>query len=370
MDRNLRILGVGTMRTGSSLVNSILSVHSKIVIFHEHVQFFRFILDKYDPLTPENVERMLHHLRIRMEFRQDVTIDVDTVAAAIMKRGPAYNVCYDEIMRYMVKDSGKDYWGDFISLGWRHAPYFLNAFPGGKVYHLHRDPRGVLASWKKTTFQPDNLYLNGIFNWIDNVQHILKYRKILPADRYRVICFEDLHRNPEQSVRDLCDFLGVEFEDNLIHGNRWESLFDKRYVHAPASSHTRSKVLGFDTKRIEAWRGTFEEWELTLIEYFLGDLMETLGYTRELDRINPKELAYGMSWLTRNPVTLKHLTQHLSTSEGTDQPTNDPTDPRNWAGRDLGGFTKFVDTPDFQRYLDELAAAEEAVKMKYSENRS
>ena len=365
MENELRILGVGTMRTGSSLVNSILTVHSKIIIFHERVQFFRFIYGKYDPLTPKNVERMLHHLRIRMDARFDTPLDVETVHEAIIDRGISYQACYDEIMKHMVRASGKDFWGDFISLGWRHAPYFINAFPGGRVYHIYRDPRGVLASWKKMTFQPDNLYLNGIFNWIDSVQHLKRYRETLSADRYYPIRFEDIHHDPEGSIRKLCAFLGVEFEDNLIHGERWEKLFDARYVHAPASSHTRDKVFGFDTKRTESWRGTLEEWELTLIEFFLGDLMEELGYERALNRIDPVELRHGLTWLTRNPVTLKHLTQYLSTGEGTDQATNDAADPRNWAARGLGGFSRFVDTPDYQAYLDAIDAAEAAVNVKY-----
>jgi len=351
------------MRTGASLVNNILSVHSDVVVFAERIHFFRFILGKYDPLSPRNVERMLEHLRIRLEIRFGTPLDVESVFQAILARGLSYKACYDEIMKSMVKDSGKAVWGDFAPAGWRNVPYFVNAFEQGRAFHIHRDPRGVLASWKKMTFQPDNLYLNGIFNWIDSMQHIKRYRETLPEEKFIPLRFEDFHEDPEPTVKDLCRRLGLEFEPDMVRGERWNSHFDSKYVEAPTSSHSREKVYGFDKARTETWKSTLEEWEIALIEFFLGDLMEEFGYQRELERIDPKDLQYGLSWLTRNPVLLKHLTALQTTGMGTDAGANDPTDPRNWGATD--GYGRFVDSPMYQRFIDEMEQAEQRVDAKY-----
>src|SRR5688572_24946308 len=210
-----RLFGSGTMRSGGTLTCNILSVHSKIIVFSELVHFYRHVAGRYDPLGRKDVERMLHHQRIRLKHRFGIDLDVAAVMREIDARERTYADCYDEMMKFFLRQTGKTIWGDYATLHWRDIPSFLDMFPGSKAFHVYRDPRGLLSSFGKLSFMPDNQYLNCIFNWIDSVNHIKRYRETLPPDRYMVVRFEDIHANPERMARDLCSFVGVEFEEEI-----------------------------------------------------------------------------------------------------------------------------------------------------------
>ena len=353
-----KIFGSGTMRSGGTLTCNILSVHSKIIVFSELVHFFRHIAGRYDPLDRRNVERMLHHQRIRLYYRFNIELDVSAILAAILARGVSYAHCYDEIMKHLLVRTGKTVWGDYATLHWRDIPRFLEMFPNAKAFHVYRDPRGLLSSWGKMTFMPDNLYLNCIFNWADSIQHMMRYRQTLPPERYLCVRFEDIHHDPLRMANELCNFVGVPFEDALVQPERWPSLFVAPFVEANVSSYTRQRTYGYDPARSVAWRNNLEEWEIALVEYLVGEPMVELGYEPLFTKIDPKALKHGMAKLAAQPFLSKNFVEYLATGEGTSARPNDPADPRNW-GAAGAGFDKFFDTPayaDYQREMNEVEA--------------
>lgn len=364
MDTNLKILGVGTMRTGGSLINNALSVHSKIVMLGERTHYFRFVHEKYDPLDAENVERLLHHMRIRLRHRFRTPFDADQVFRNVLAREVSYPVCYDEIMKHVARSSGKSFWGDYAPAGWRQIPFFLNAFPGGKAWHICRDPRGVLASWRKLTFQGDSLYLNFIFNWIDSVNYIRRLRSWLPSDRYWVVRFEDIHRQPLETMQSLCKFLGVEFEEPLVRSEKWEAMFDSNLMEANISSHTGKRVYGYDTSRIERWRENIDDWEIALVEFLAGEQMDYMGYERLAKNVDVVAVRHGIDLMRKHPLMLKNLQTLLATGEGTPEGINDPTTPENWGVPDGSG--RFVDTPQYAEYMREREDLEQMLARKYA----
>ena len=145
----------GTMRTGASLVSNIVSLSSQIQAFNELIHFFRFVHRRYDPLTMKSVERMLHHQKIRLNIRYGVELDVEAILGAILREGISAANCYDAMMRHLLKKTGKPRWIEAVGFQWRDIPDFLAMFPDGKVIHVLRDPRGVLASWREMTFMKE-----------------------------------------------------------------------------------------------------------------------------------------------------------------------------------------------------------------------
>jgi hypothetical protein len=360
------IYGTATGRSGGWLVTDILSVHSKVVVFTERVHFFRFVHGRYDPLTPKNVERMLHHQRLRLGVRFGVVIEVEPILAAIVARGPVtYTSCYEEIMRWLLGTTGKAIWGEYAPLEWRSIPLFLQMFPDGKAFHIYRDLRAVLASWAKKSFMPDSLYLNIIFNWIDSINHLRRYRELFPADRYHTIKFEDIHAEPERTIGRLCEFIGVPVEPQQLRPEAWPDLFDRRYIWANVSSHDRKTYYGFHTKLSENWRAALKPWQLALAEFLARQQLEAMGYACG-EQYRASDLHEGLEILTAQPVLLKNLQVLLATGEGTPAMPNDPTDPRNWsAGAD--SFDKFVDTPAYGEYVAKLDEMEAAIAKKYAQ---
>lgn len=352
------------MRTGGSLVQNILSINSKISVFSGVVHFFRFIYNRYNPLTVENVERMLHHLRIRLKYRLSIELEVEPILKQITSRRLSYDVCYDEIMKYLLGMTGKQVWGEYVTLGWREIPKFIEMFPHGKVVHIYRDLRGIIASFGRLSFMPDNLYLNCIFNWIDSINYMRHFKENISPDNYKTIRFEDIHDDPNSIISDLCGFLEVPFEDVMVQPEKWPSLFDGKFVDANISVYTKEKVYGFEPKRSIAWRDALKDWEIILAEFLAKEQLEYAGYECTLSKFDVKDLNYGMDLLKRQQFLRKNLTNLIATGEGSDKTPNDPTDPKNW-GSPVDGFAKFVDSPVYQKYIDEINEAEDLVRKKY-----
>jgi hypothetical protein len=358
-----QIFLTGTMRTGASLVGNLLSVHSKIQVFAEKVHFFRFIYGKYDPLTMGNAERALHHIRIRWHYRFGVSFEPDAVMANLSEKTLSYTTLYNEILRYLCMRADAEIWVENVTLHWRDISGFLNMFPNGKAIHVYRDPRGVLASWRKMTFSKESLFLNVIFNWIDSINHMRRYSQILPADRYMAVKFEDMHAEPEKNCHKICDFLGIEFEELMLQPEKWAENFNDDFVEANVSSHTREKVYGFNPDRGEAWKTVLEPWELATAEFLASKQMGDAGYKPSMETYIAEDIQYGFSKLISHPFLLKNFQIFQSTGEGNNLYPTEPTDPNNWASPD--GFGKFPDSPLFMDFERELEEVEQLINAKY-----
>ena len=108
-----------------------------------------------------------------------------------------------------IKDSKKHVWAEKTQLVWREIPEFLKMFPRGKAIIVLRDPRSVLASFKKYTFNPEPAYLGAIFNCYDVMQNSLNYKKKYPS-KVLIIKYEELVLNPKKIIKKTLNFLNIK----------------------------------------------------------------------------------------------------------------------------------------------------------------
>jgi len=363
-----KIFATGTMRTGGSLVQNLISVNSEVIMFSGLVNYFRFIYKKYDPLTAENVERMINHFVIRVKYRRGFNLDANIIISNILNKEITYASCYDEVMKGLLNYTDKKIWGEYVTLGWRYIPTFIDMYPQGKVLHVYRDLRAIISSFGRMTNMPGDLYLNVIFNWIDSVNHIMQYGRSMPKDRYMAVKFESIHEDPDSYVRSICDFLEIRFEKAMVDPKRWQGLFDKKFVDANISSYTMKKVYGFDYQRTQKWQSEIKDWELFLAEYFAREQMQYLGYDFVLDDLKRDLLDIGISKLKMNKILNQNLDKFVATGEGTDKAAVDPTDPKNWDAGIYGEgnpHIKFTESAIYEKYTKELDDLEMYLENKY-----
>lgn len=340
------------MRSGNSLINNLLSVHSNILVLITRVNFFRFYYKnkKYEPLSKNTLERMLYHLSIRLRYRYKLDLEVGQLKADILKKGISYPVIYDEMMTYFLTKSGRKIWGESVAMNWREIPSFLKFFPRGKAIHLYRDPRAVTASWKKLSSMPNNEYLNCIFNWVDSINYVEKYTNMLSANSYFPIKYEDLVNSPEEWTKKLCNFLEVPCENGMLEPEKWKDLIGG-FVPIAKSSYA-GDVVGFSPERAARWKNQIEDSDLCLIETLAGDLLEKYGFKLRGKKFSPKEFAFALEKLKKSDFLLKNLYIYLTTGEGSGNYPNDPADVKYWGVANKN--TWWVDTPEAKQYLKEI----------------
>ena len=361
-----RLFITGTMRTGGSLLINLLSVHSKVVIFNEIIHFYRFIYNRYNPLNLKSLDHLLNEQRLRLKYRMNITLDVSYLKSKILQKKISYKNIYEEFLDYFIKVSKKKIGGEYAALQWREIPEFINKFKSGKVIQIYRDPRAVLASWKKLSSIPNYAYLNAVFNWVDSIQHVQKYKKKYNKKNYLPVKYEDIMVDPTKLVKELTDFLKIKNEKSLLEPNKWKKKFDSKIVHVPRSAHEGKNILGFSKKRISNWKKNLKNWEIYFIEKICSDLMKKYGYTlsnfnRHQKKIFKKKIN---KILLKNNLLRKNYKNFVNKNIGINQYPTDPTDPRSW-GSPEDASKWFVETDLSKEYFQELAISSKKINEKY-----
>ena len=161
----------------------------------------------------------------------------------------------------------------------------LEWFPKAKVIHIIRDPRAVLVSQLnrkrgyvvKSFESPPMKYLNPLFVflevihvtavWLRGASLHFKYEELYPQNYY-LVRYEDLIRKSENTVRQLCDYLGIAFPEEMLKQNIIGSSFTDKYKGED----------GFDVQAINRWKAYIKPWMKILIQLFAWKYLKKFGY--------------------------------------------------------------------------------------------
>ena len=135
-----------------------------------------------------------------------------------------------------------------------------------KVIYLQRDGRGVTNSYVKH----DGVDYDGAIDyWCKAVTELQRMRSRLDDDRVYDLLYEDLCREPEQKLAEICRWLGI---DELDHA----TTFSAESQHVLGNSMRLNNVseIRFD----EAWRKKLTPQNLRDFQERAGALNQSLGY--------------------------------------------------------------------------------------------
>ena len=234
---------LGRPRSGSTLIEQILSSHSAIEGTSEL------------PYITALAERLPEH-----------------------EGGPAFSTDYLRVISEMpasdLADLGEEYLRDSQLHRKVRRPFFIDKkpanfshigmihliLPNAKIIDARRHPVACGLSMFKHYSSKGRLRLNelGLFyrNYLELMAH---FDRVLPGKIHRVI-YEDMVADPEAEVRRLLDYLGLPFEEKCLRF--YET---KRTVLTPSSEQVRRPITG---EAVDYWR-VFEPW--------LGPLINALG---------------------------------------------------------------------------------------------
>ncbi len=132
---------------------------------------------------------------------------------------------------------------------------------------LSRDGRGVFYSNLKRNF-PRRSSLNNWRKYYSRALPILE-RNVLP-EHIISVKYEDLAERPEQELRRICHFAGLEFEEGMLH-------FSSKEHHITAGNNMRfgkSSTISLDT----SWQRALAEKDRAYFLRRAAKINEKLGY--------------------------------------------------------------------------------------------
>jgi hypothetical protein len=140
------------------------------------------------------------------------------------------------------------------------------------VICIHRDPRDVWLSVRKTPWNTGNPLYHAIF-WRRVATLSEKWARIFPQ-RYLEIRFEDLVAEPTGVLERVCKFVQVSFSTDMLN---WYLTNESTFSTAtePWKSNVKRPL---DARRVMNWKREMSREESALFEAVAGKQMRRLNY--------------------------------------------------------------------------------------------
>ena len=232
---------VGSQRSGTTLLRLMLDHHSQVACPHELDYSVARVSDHGE--WPDLAEYH-RYLETNGSFRRS-GLSIDR------------SLDYPALMRHLLEEHqrGKAIISMAVHEAFHRLPFL---WPAARYVHLLRDPRDVARSvvqmeWATHTWA-------GARYWLEAEQSWDRLRAHIPPDCWVEVTYEDLVRDPERVLTEICTHLGLEFEEGMLD-------------YARDTSYERPRA-----ELAEQWRHRANDRDVQLVEARLGDLLTERGY--------------------------------------------------------------------------------------------
>jgi len=196
----------------------------------------------------------------------------NTRLAIFFAFGKAINQNLDQL-KVLVADA---FYADFTT-------EILKDFPNARFLHIFRDHRGNISSLKNY-YLSSNQTLYPISGNINYFTHILANMLIIMkmlhrnqehlGNQLKLLKYEDLLTDPEKTLKDLSNWLGIYYSNVLLKTTR---------LGLPAKSDSAFQtdaVQGINPSFATRWRTQMTSYEIRMIEFLFGGSLKHLGYEK------------------------------------------------------------------------------------------
>ena len=219
---------VGMPRSGTSLVEQILSGHSMVFGAGE----LGIINDEMEKI-----------------FLPDLKQD-EFIKSIIKLRGNYIN--------FLSVISNKAYVTDKLPLNFHWLGFIKLIFPNAKIVNIKRDPIATAFSIYKTLFVKGAL--NFSYSFSDIIEYLRLYDRTMNfwsrnlADDILNINYHELVENPRFGINQMCEFIGIPFEENM-----GDISLNNRPVHTASDLQIRDKIRSENTQSWKKYENFLQE---------------------------------------------------------------------------------------------------------------
>jgi hypothetical protein len=303
---NSPVFIVGTPRSGTTLMASVLGRNSNLFIEGEF-HFFDDIYSKKNvfgnPSQPKNFEtiynKLLTHYR-RFNFFNDQR-RVERIFASISNRDrmqaecKSYKDIFSFFMNIQARESGKTRWGNQVPRDLFNLHTILRFYPDAKIIICIRDIRDFLLSykykWRQTSLN-NIMRLKTMYHpvvtsllWKLSIRKIADVTQKINKNNFLIIRYEDLVKDPEQSIRHICKTIDENFEYQMLDIDSENSSF--------------SSPKGIFKTSVGRWKAGLLAEEAVIAQFIGGKDLINSGYTKAHIAFNPRKL---MAIISSTPI--------------------------------------------------------------------
>lgn len=279
---------VGAPRSGTTMLQYRLRNHPRISLptgeSHFIVSLYRE-QEKYVGLDrPQGIRQVLLAMLAQNRSFLETDLhglhfDVDTLADELHAEGrDTLPAIVSGLFEKNARGEGKVRWGDKTPYYVMHIPKLLEWFPDAQIVHLIRDGRDVALSLfgRQHDFHVYNAYFAAEY-WESYVERGRALGGALSSDQYLELRYEDLLARPEDTMRQLCAFLGEAYS---------EALFEVASAGGPASK-TPLVHKPLQADNAGKWRSRMTAPQIRAFEGVAGKTLRELGYELATPAVPP-----------------------------------------------------------------------------------
>lgn len=196
-----------------------------------------------------------------------------------------YGAAFRDVLDGLARESGSTRWAEKSPHHVYAITSIIEAIPNALIVEMVRDPRDVLASrktlrdqiWTTDRYSPEVRIQRDLQRSYDPWLECLSWRQAVRAgsrgrearqERWLRIRYEDLVRESRPTVRELCKFLGISFDEKLLKVGRG----------IPGDIANRSNELGISGTSLGRWQNTLDDREVATCQVLCRREMRELSY--------------------------------------------------------------------------------------------
>jgi hypothetical protein len=213
MERGPIFIG-GLDRSGKTPLRLMLTSHPHIAMSRRTYMWTRFYNRFGDLSQPDNFERcltaMLRHKPMRV-----LKPEPERIRREFQEAEPTYGRLFALFYRHYAERLGKPRWGDQLGMIERYAEPVFAAYPNAKMIHMIRDPRERYEASMTPAQHRRGKVGRDTARWLYSVGLAACNQERYP-EGYKIVRYEALNAQPEETLREICAFVGEEFVPGML----------------------------------------------------------------------------------------------------------------------------------------------------------
>ena len=289
----------GPDRSGTTLMYALLASHPDVSMVRR-TNMWRYFHGRYGDLAEQaNLERCLDAM-IGYRRMRHLRPDRDRIRREFLQGPPTYGRLFALFHQHNAERSGAIRWGDKSLHTEHYADRVFAEFPDAQIIHMVRDPRDRYASVRARHGKELSRVGPATGRWLASTRAARRNQAHYP-DRYILVRYEDLAREPSPTMRRICEAAGLDYSPSVLS-------LSGAPEHRDGGGNSSFGDLEPDTISTQAigrFREAVPPADVAFIQLVAGREMAALGYGpagAELTR--PARLHF---WMAKLPVDLARM---------------------------------------------------------------
>lgn len=213
--KTIFIVGVG--RSGTTLIQSMLNAHSKISFLPETHFIRNYMSDK-------NIQKQFNSNNlnyIKKRFKNDKNINKlnNNMLSYLndeLSKSNNLSDLFKRMLQQYLKNHNKIIVGEKDPKNLEYLNQIIKTFPHAKILHIIRDPRDVVLSRLNAEWSKDRGLITHALTYRFQYLKAQKDGKEIFKSNYLEFRYEELITKPESMLNDICQFLKIKYDKNML----------------------------------------------------------------------------------------------------------------------------------------------------------